>query len=497
MSCKLLSILIVAILIGALGVFACAQDYSPTSPSIADLARQSRAQHEATAGQGNKAQALVDEMQQQQEAAQAAPIGFQSYDAGDYRLFVPFPYSFEGRENGGAVLLGSRLGVTNAEVMAGAPVPISPNLKDIDLLTAARQVAGSYGQYPYCSQIMLGNRKAFRCGWQSSPHLLGREVRSSMEIVVASNSLIPVLCGIPNDPPQCVVYTNIGYRDCNNNRYISWDQAQRTNTSIQTYYRDITSATEMCEQTIYPSITLKEDIVVHPVSIAEGKKVKPATAAVSQDTSVAAYGVQTGSLADMARQSRQAPRKAQTTLNNSDGGGAPAGFQSFTLQYCQNPQHCSEASVVIPEKAEVINNANGQYIFKTILNGDPVMLYAGPAGVNAPYSSMTNVDYVRMRDLGTSNGWSHEKVDAVSTQELTIDGRPALMTRFRYERDPKNWWMGERALIQVQPGIIPSWQTQNAQMQTAQFLVGCTAPEKRFADAEALCTTLVNSLRVQ
>jgi hypothetical protein len=32
--------------------------------------------------------------------------------------------------------------------------------------------------------------------------------------------------------------------------------------------------------------------------------------------------------------------------------------------------------------------------------------------------------------------------------------------------------------------------------QGKQFLLGCTAPEEHFADAEALCTTLVNSLRL-
>ena len=30
-------------------------------------------------------------MQQEQEGAENAPLGFKSYDAGDYRLFVPFP----------------------------------------------------------------------------------------------------------------------------------------------------------------------------------------------------------------------------------------------------------------------------------------------------------------------------------------------------------------------------------------------------------------------
>lgn len=488
--------LAMALWIGVLGISTWAQNSEAPTPSLADLARQSRAQHEAAAGQPNKAQELVDEMQREQEVEQAAPTGFKSYDAGDYRLFVPFPYSLEGRENGGAVLLGSSLGVTNTEVIAGTPVPIPPNLKDIDLLNTARQIASAHGYSPYCSSIKLGDRKAFRCGWQNTPRVLGHEVWGSMDVIVGSNSLIPVMCVSPDDLHQCVGYTNYGYRDCNN-RYMSWDQVQRTNAAIQTRYRDEMTTAQMCDQIIYPSITLKEDIVVHPVVIGEGKPAKAATA-VPQDSSVAAYGVQTGSLADLARQARQASHgKAQTTLNNSDGGTAPTGFQSFTLQFCMNPQRCSEASVVIPEKAEIISNANGQYIFKTALNGDPVFLYAGPADVNAPYRSMTNVDYVRMRDLASFNGWSREKTDAVSTQELTIADHPALMTRFRYQRDPKIWWIGERALIQVQPTRVTNWQNQTGQIETGQFLVGCTAPEPRFADAEALCTTLVNSLKLQ
>ena len=92
----------------------------------------------------------------------------------------------------------------------------------------------------------------------------------------------------------------------------------------------------------------------------------------------------------------------------------------------------------------MVSRINGQHIFKAVLDGEPVMLYAGPADVNAPYRSLTDPDYIRMRDLANSNGWSREKPDSVSTQELTIEGRPALMTRFRYQRDQKRWWIGER-----------------------------------------------------
>ena len=108
--------------------------------TLGDLARQTRAQHAANDGKSSKAQELVDEMQQEQEAADNSPVGFKNFDAGDYRLFVPYPYSLEGRDNGGAVLLGSRLGITNTEVVAGAPIPIPARVSDADLLNAVREI---------------------------------------------------------------------------------------------------------------------------------------------------------------------------------------------------------------------------------------------------------------------------------------------------------------------------------------------------------------------
>jgi hypothetical protein len=65
---------------------------------------------------------------------------------------------------------------------------------------------------------------------------------------------------------------------------------------------------------------------------------------------------------------------------------------------------------------------------------------------------------------------------------LTVDGHPGLITRFRYHRDPNHWWIAERMLLQNP---------------AQQFMLACTAPEEHFADAEVVCTTLVNSLRLQ
>ena len=455
--------------------------------SLGDLARQTRAQHAAQDNQSNKAQELVDEMQQEQEAADNAPLGFKNYDAGEYRIFVPNPYSIEGREpGGGAILLGSRLGITNTEVVAGKPIPIPPNLNDTGFANWIRQVAQAYSQGTYCSPTTLGSHRAFRCGVSKS-YLIGHDVSGTMEIVVTSDHVIPIMCVSPDDLNNCVAQNAYGYQTCGN-RYPSWEEVKRAQAAVQTRYQDERTTAQMCDQIIYPSIQLKEDIVVHPAAIAEGKAQKP-TQPVPQDATITASATQGPSLAELARQTRQAPHgKAQATLDNAEGKDfAPPGFQSFVVQYCQNPQQCSEAKVVIPDKAEVVSRINGQHIFKTMVNGDPVMLYAGLADVNNPYRGMSDHDYIRIRDIANSNGWSREKADGISTQEMTIDGHPALMTRFRYQRDSQAWWVGERALIQVK---------RNAYEAGYEFMVGCTAPEQRFPDAEALCTSLVNSLRL-
>jgi len=471
-----------------------AQNEESPTPSLGDVARQNRVQHGAAAAEGapSKAQALAEEMQQEEEASEAAPFGFKSYDAGEYRLFVPFPYSLEGRENGGPVLVGSNAGVTNTEVLAGTPVPLPAGISDIDLQNAVRQLAAQHGAYASCSATKLGSHKAFHCYWNDTPYLLGRQVWGTMEVVVGSSSLIPVMCVSP-DEFQCLSYDRFGYHTCNNPSP-TWREVQQTQAAIETRFQDERSTGQLCEQIIYPSIQLKEDIVVHPATIAEGKAAKPepVTKAASAPSASAAEqsGTQAPSLAELARQARQAPRaKAQTKLDNAEGTSpAPPGYQSFALQYCENPQQCSQGAVVIPEKAEVVSSTNGQHVFKTMVNGDPVLLFAGPADVNAPYRSLTSPDFIRIRDVANSNGWSRVHTDGVSTQELTIEGHPALLTRFRYQRDQNTWWIGERTLIEMQSRPYDN--------NKLQFLVGCTAPEQRFADAEALCTTLVNSLRL-
>jgi hypothetical protein len=286
------------------------------------------------------------------------------------------------------------------------------------------------------------------------------------------------MCVSPDAMHSCTIYDTYGHNTCSDRN------AQKTRAAIEAGDRDERTTLQLCDQVVYPSIRLKEEIVVHPATIGEAKlhRASAQTANVPSQTA-SPTSDQAPSLADLARKKRQTPHdKAQAELNDTEGGMfVPPGYQSFALRFCQNPQQCSDASIAIPQKAETVSQVNGQYIFKSALAGGSLMLYAGPADVNAPYRSLTDPDYIRMRDVANSNGWSREKADAVSTQEMTIEGRSALVTRFRYQRDQKNWWIAERVLIENQG---------------SQFMLACTAPEEHFADAEIICSTLVSSLHL-
>jgi hypothetical protein len=461
-----------------------AQEPDTSSPSLGDLARQTRAQHEAAENTSSKAQELVDEMQQEQEAVENAPAGFKNYDAGDYRLFVPFPYTLEGRDNGGAVLQGSRIGLTNTEVMAGTPIPIPPTIDDVHLPAFVQDVARKYSQGSRCIPVAGTTHKTFECTLGEA-RLLDHQVWGNMEVIVASNRLFPVMCASPDNLRPCQTWDSHGYSTCENpykNIYSAWSDPRNTQRAVQARNSDAQTTAQVCEKVIFPSIQLKEDIVVHPASMSENKTSAKAPAVAQASPPIGADS-QSPSLADLARQTRQAPHgTAQATLDSTEAkGNAPPGYQTFTFQYCYNPQQCEDASIAIPEKAEVVSRINGQYIFKTTLDGDPLQLYAGPADVNAPYRSLTDPDYMRMRDLANPNGWSREKPDAVSTQQVTLEGRAGVATRFRYQREEKRWWIGERVLL-------PNW--------NPQFLLACTAPEEHFADAEAVCSALVKSLHL-
>ena len=176
-------------------------------PSLGDLARRTRAQKPAAQGSPSKAQALADQMEQEQEESENAPTGFKTYNAGDYRLWVPFPYELEGRDDNGTVLAGSRIGVTNTEVMVGNSLPIPANLNDSDLSNLIGQLARRFTQSSGCSAMKVGERRAYRCSLNRAS-LMNHEVWGTMAFVVGSNSVVPVMCVSPDEINEHLVYGN-------------------------------------------------------------------------------------------------------------------------------------------------------------------------------------------------------------------------------------------------------------------------------------------------
>jgi len=452
---------------------------SDQTDSLVDAARQARAQRQAHENTGSsQAQQVADELSGDQNDG-GAPEGFKTYKAGDYWLLLPFPYRLEGQENGSAVLMASPPGGASTEVLAGNPVPVPANLSDNDLLNRVQELAGRQGSDPSCSAIQLGSHKAFRCSFSGSLHLLGREVSGTMEVVATSNSLIPVLCDRPTQS-QCGPNDFPADHACAGQNPGS-NAIPASNAGSETRAGNEKNTAQICDEIVYPSVQLKEDLVGHAATIVDRTLATNPAVTIPQDT-VAVAGEQSVSLGELARQTRKAVSdQAQAQADHPDAAVVvPPGFQSFSVQFCLRPESCGEALVVIPEKSEITSHVNGQYIFKTTQDGSLVMLYAGPADVNAPYRSMTDPDFIRMRDLANANASSHEKTDGVSTQEMTIEGLSAFTTRFRYQRDQNTWWIGERTLIDKDG---------------APFLLGCTASEEHAAAADTLCTTLVNSLR--
>jgi hypothetical protein len=482
------AVLATALLVAGLGEAAWTQD-SPNPNSLGDLARQTRSQKQS-AGGNNKAQELVDQMEQEQEASENAPPGFKTYNAGDYRLWVPFPYELEGRDNRGTVLAGSRLGVTNTEVMAGNPVPIPANLSDGDLYNVIRALGQQYAGSPGCSPIKAGERQAYRCTL-ANISLLNHAVWGTMAFVVGSNSVVPVMCVSPDEMNEHLVYGN---------PKSTYQQKQAAFAHQAQRFRDATTTLQVCDQIVYPSIRLKEDYLSPALASVNSGKAKPATeakttlgavpgAAVAAPQSVTAdNGLPSGgvpSLAELARQKKQAstqtPKAKVAVDSTGDSGLAPPGFKPQSFYYCKGMGVCWNGSAFVPMNAQLLNSDFSQYVFEVSLGGDKLLLYLGPAAINGQGRMSTDPNLVRWGEMSDPEGWvARGRVQAVTHDEATVDGKPAILTHFELKKHDLIW-AGRRAMVTNHE---------------VEVLAGCMTPKNRFADADEICSVLIDSVRL-
>jgi hypothetical protein len=479
----------------ATGLPAQAQD--APSPSLGDVARQSRSQRQQ-ADTPSKAQELADQLQQEQEESENAPVGYKTYNAGDYRLWVPFPYEVEGRDQIGTVLAGSRVGVTNTEVMAGNPLAFPSNLDEGTERNLVSQVARLYSQYASCSPIKLGERRAYRCGLDKA-YLMGAEVWGTMVFVITSGSVIPVMCVSPDDQHQCVGHDKFGYHICGN-KNPTWDEVQKTQAAVQTRYQDERTTAQVCDQLIYPSIRLREDYA--PRALTGSAKstdhtgadhtAAPKTAGLptarNAQTAVNGDAAQAGtapSLAEVVRQSKEAASnqpKAKRTLDATDGGGIPpAGFKSDTFSYCQRRDFCWHAYVFLPANAVRLKDYAPEFVYEVPFDKERVLLFAGQAQIDAASRGSKDPTLALWREINATEGSAAlNNLQAATRDEATIAGMPGFLTHFEIKRNDVVW-VGIRANV-VSRGV--------------ELMVGCLAPKTRFGDADQDCSTLIDSLRL-
>jgi len=463
------------------------------SQSLGDVARQSRSQRQQADTTPSKAQELADQLQQEQEESENAPVGYKTYNAGDYRLWVPFPYEVEGRDQIGTVLAGSRVGVTNTEVMAGNPLAFPSNLDEGTERNLVSQVARLYSQNASCGPIKLGERRAYRCGLDRA-YLMGGEVWGTMVFVITSGSVIPVMCVSPDDLHQCVGHDKFGYHTCGN-KNPTWDEVQKTQAAVQTRYQDERTTAQVCDQLIYPSIRLREDYAPralagsaknadHPGAI-KAAGLPTAAGAQTAANGEAAQAGTTPSLAEVVRRSKEAAAnqpKAKLTLDATDGGGIPpTGFKSDTFSYCQRRDFCWHAYVFLPANAVRLRDYAPEFVFEAPLGQDKVLLFAGPANVDPASRGSKDPTLALWREINATEGTSAlNNLQAATRDEATIAGMPGFLTHFEIKRSDAVW-VGIRA---------------NVRSRGVELMVGCLAPKTRFGDADQDCSTLIDSLRL-
>jgi hypothetical protein len=196
------------------------------------------------------------------------------------------------------------------------------------------------------------------------------------------------------------------------------------------------------------------------------------------------------SLADIARQLHQ-PAAPGTTAPAAQPAPAtvavqstvPAGFKVQAFTYCKShTQQCWNASVLVPTDAQLVSSDCKQYVFETKVKGSPFLFLMGPAGADScpgrnPSDGSTVrwkqlVDPERERDPGTSS--------TMSAEQTTLDGKLAYVTQMRFRKGAADW-IAKRAEVENND---------------AQLVVGCMAPKDTFADGDAICSGLIESLRL-
>jgi hypothetical protein len=159
----------------------------------------------------------------------------------------------------------------------------------------------------------------------------------------------------------------------------------------------------------------------------------------------------------------------------------PSGLKVHAFKYCSGVRQCWDASVLVPVDAKLVSSSCQQYAFEVKVQGSPFLLMTGAAGGSCDNGTTPPSDPVRWHQLvDPENKRAPGTFVTISSWQANLDGRPAIVTTIGFRKLMEDW-MGRRA--EVEANGVP-------------LVVGCMAQKEHFTDGEAVCSALIDSLRL-
>jgi len=425
--------------------------------SLADVARQARAQKGQAAPATSQAQQMADELSERENDADAIG-GFKTYDTGAYKLWVPAPYSNNGQDRGGTVLSGPRVGTATPLVMIGTPLVVHFGDSDDAFGDASTQFARNYAQSATCTKTTYANHSAYQCGLAGGK-LAGRDVGGKAIFLRDSSNIFPVLC---------VANTDTWARDTLKNPYSTLQAKAHARQVLAQQEEDVKQVSQKCES-VFQSIHFISSVA----KAGDASSSKPR----ANLGNPAIVSLSTPSATPAQAQSAQA-----SPVSTVQEKTVPAGFKVQPFNYCASERECWNASVVVPTDAKLVSSDCKQFVFEMKVQESPFLLLAGPTGgEGCGNRSNTDTNQVRWNELADpENRRAPGTFHTISSQQATLDGKPAIITQIGFRKGLTEW-MGKRA--EIESNGVP-------------LVVGCMAPRDHFADGDSICSGLIESLQL-
>lgn len=424
--------------------------------SLADTARQIRAQKQGQSQAQGQAQQFADELSDDQ-SENGAPGGFKTFNTGSYKVWVPAPYHVDGNDSAGPVLSGPMSNGRHLVVLLGTPVVAHFENDDAAFQETAVKFAHLYADQANCTKATVAGHDAYECGLATA-NLSGQRVTGSAVFLRSLGSIYPVFCVTPSDS---------GSRDFINTAPTYSNKAW-AEKSLAKETEDIKKTLKGCD-TVFQSVHIPEGIS------AQKSAANIANTAPAQPSQPSRVPASSSGTADAARGAL--PTSMQTPMGAS--GSLPAGTKVQAFTYCATQRDCFDASVLVPTEAQLLSSDCKQYVFETKVQGQPFLLLAGTnscAGRNPNDANLVRWNQLVLPETQRAPGTA----STVTAMQGTVDGKPAVITTMRFKNGLADW-MGKRAEVESNG---------------AQLVVGCMGPREHFADADAVCSALIDSLRL-